>query len=185
MGNKHLHYSLSKFINRKTVLLCVVYIFILLAISGCSGMKPSQKAPDFEITLYQTENYSEDEIYRFTSGKSLPMVLNFWFPSCPPCIAEMPEINSLYHEHKNDIDVVGIQLVGLDSVDDGKKFVKDTAISYAVGSDPDGSISVLYGVSGFPTTFFINAKGDVVKTWQGAINADQLKENVDLILSDD
>ena len=69
----------------------------------------------------------------------------------------MPEINNLYKEHKNDVEVVGIQLVGLDSVDDGKNFVKDTSISYAVGSDPDGSISVAYGVSGFPTTFFIDS----------------------------
>ena len=73
----------------------------------------------------------------------------------------MPEINNLYKEHKNDVEVVGIQLVGLDSVDDGKNFVKDTSISYAVGSDPDCSISVAYGVSGFPTTFFIDSKGDV------------------------
>ena len=97
----------------------------------------------------------------------------------------MPEINNLYKEHKNDVEVVGIQLVGLDSVEDGKNFVKDTSISYAVGSDPDGSISVAYGVSGFPTTFFIDSKGYVLKTWEGAINADQLKQNINLILSND
>lgn len=185
MGNKHHHYLLSKFTNSATILTCVAFISILLAISGCSAMKTSQKAPAFDITLYQTENYSEDELYRFTSGKSSPMVLNFWFPSCPPCIAEMPEINNIYKEYKNKIDVVGIQLVGLDSVDDGKKFVKDTDISYAVGPDPDGSISVAYEVSGFPTTFFINEKGNVIKIWQGAINGDQLRENIDLILSDE
>ena len=185
MINKHSYYSLSELINSKSVLVCVVLIFILSATSGCSTMKSSQKAPEFDITLYQTEDYPEDEIYRFTREKSLPIVLNFWFPSCPPCVAEMPEINNLYKEHKNDVEVVGIQLVGLDSVDDGKNFVKDTGISYAVGSDPDGTISVAYGVSGFPTTFFIDAKGDVLKTWEGAINADQLRENINLILSDD
>ena len=171
--------------NSKVVLVCVVSVLIISATSGCSAMKSSQKAPEFEITLYETEDYSEDELYRFTRVKSLPIVLNFWFPSCPPCVAEMPEINNLYKEHKNDVEVVGIQLVGLDTVDDGKNFVKDTGISYAVGSDPDGSISVAYGVSGFPTTFFIDAKGDVLKTWEGAINADQLRDNINLILSDD
>ena len=185
MINKHSHYSLSIFINLKNVLFCVVLIFILYATFGCSAMKSSQKAPEFDITLYQTEDYSEGDLYRFTKEKSLPIVLNFWFPSCPPCVAEMPEINNLYKEHKNDVEVVGIQLVGLDSVDDGKNFVKDTSISYAVGSDPDGSISVAYGVSGFPTTFFIDSKGYVLKTWEGAINADQLKQNINLILSND
>jgi len=129
MINKHSHYSLSIFINLKNVLFCVVLIFILYATFGCSAMKSSQKAPEFDITLYQTEDYSEGDLYRFTREKSLPIVLNFWFPSCPPCVAEMPEINNLYKEHKNDVEVVGIQLVGLDSVDDGKNFVKDTSIS--------------------------------------------------------
>ena len=79
MINKYSLYSLLKFMNSKVVLVCVVSVLIISATSGCSAMKSSQKAPEFEITLYETEDYSEDELYRFTRVKSLPIVLNFWF----------------------------------------------------------------------------------------------------------
>ena len=79
--------------------------------------------------------------------------------------------------------MVGIQLIGLDSLEDGQKFVTENDINYAVGPDIKGEIAVDYGVSVFPTTFFIDARGDIFKTWQGSISQQQMDEVLDHMLS--
>lgn len=48
------------------------------------------------------------------SLKGKVIFLNFWATWCPPCLAEMPSVNKLYEEFKDDKDVVFI-LVDADS----------------------------------------------------------------------
>ena len=160
-------------------------IIIIFGISSVSCNKSGDKnrAPKFVIDLYGTNDYEEGISYLFDPKGNSPLIVNFWFPSCPPCIAEMPEINSIYRIHKDRLDVVGIQLIGLDSLEDGQKFVTENDINYAVGPDIKGEIAVDYGVSVFPTTFFIDARGDIFKTWQGSISQQQMDEVLDHMLS--
>ena len=79
---------------------------------------------------------------RFVLGDSIskPIIINFWFPSCPPCVEEMPDLNEFYHANKTNVDVLGIQLIGLDSLSDGQEFVSNMNIAYAVGPDLDLSL---------------------------------------------
>ena len=73
-------------------------------------------APDFEIALFENDNHGQGETFRLSDAQGRPVILNFWFPSCPPCVAEMPDIDAAFKAHKSDgIEVVGIQLVGLDT----------------------------------------------------------------------
>ena len=112
---------------------------------------------------------------------SKPIILNFWFPSCPPCIEEMPDINEFYHDNKAKVDVLGIQLIGLDSPSDGQKFVSDMNIAYAVGPDLDGSIAVNYSVHLFPTTIFVNQTGNITRSWQGIISKNEIQAIINSI----
>ena len=154
-----------------------VAILVTVALfTGCVNKNESRQAPGFDITLYGSEDYELGDSYNFNPANTSPLILNFWFPSCPPCVAEMPEINSIYERHKTILDVVGIQLVGLDSIEDGEKFVAENRISYAVGADLDGQISVDYGVSVFPTTIFVSHEGKIIRTWQGMITETEIGE---------
>ena len=61
--------------------------------------------PDFEIDVYQgAETLGGSALLLsdlFAQGK--PVVLNFWAGLCPPCRAEMPDLQEVYQEHKGDI----------------------------------------------------------------------------------
>ena len=48
-------------------------------------------APDFELTLFGTGTREKGETLKMSDLRGQPVVLNFWFPSCPPCVAEMPD----------------------------------------------------------------------------------------------
>jgi len=149
---------------------------------GCQPQILESEAPFFAITTYETEFYEKGNVFELDGNSQKPTVINFWFPSCPPCVKEMPDIDSVYRLYKDQIDVVGVQMIGLDSVSDGSDFVREAAIGYAVGPDKDGSIAVNYGVTGFPTTIFVDSERQIFKSWQGEIKSEQMKEILDTLV---
>ena len=44
--------------------------------------------------------------FDFNTAKGKVVVINFWATWCPPCIAEMPSLDLLYQNYKNNDDVV-------------------------------------------------------------------------------
>ena len=81
------------------------------------------------------------------------------------------------------MEFIGVQLVGLDTVEDGKRFVNDMGITYPVGADEDGGIVQAYGITGFPTTVFIDRNQGITRKWSGVLNEEKLEELVAEILN--
>ena len=44
-------------------------------------------------------------------------------------------IDNFYLQNKKDVEVVAIQLLGLDSINEGQNFVREKNIHFAVGAD--------------------------------------------------
>ena len=145
------------------------------------------KAPDFKLVLFGNDDHEAGETIRLSDFAGKPVVLNFWFPSCPPCVAEMPDFETAYQEFKEDgVEFIGVQLVGLDSVDDGQEFVNKIGVNYSVGpdkiGDKMGDIVMEYKISGFPTTVLIDRDGNIHRRWSGALDLEKLQELVREIL---
>jgi thiol-disulfide isomerase/thioredoxin len=143
--------------------------------------KALDPAIDFELDLFSNEEHQAGEHISLAGFSGDPVVLNFWFPSCPPCVAEMPDFEELHQKYKGDgLKVVGVQLLGLDSVEDGQTFVDRLNVNYMLGPDqtPDefGQTVMNYKVSGFPTTVFIDRDHNIVRKWTGALNFEKLEE---------
>ncbi|HET8839502.1 MAG TPA: TlpA disulfide reductase family protein [Flavobacteriaceae bacterium] len=94
--------------------------------------------------------------------------INIWATWCAPCIAEMPGINDLYNDLKNE----NIQFV-LFSVDDefenALAFIKRKEYSFPIYHS-GGNIPPLYQTGTIPTTFIIDTKGNLVLEHQGMAN---------------
>ena len=161
---------------------------ILLAIAlGCGIGESASAAPDFELTLFANEDHRAGETLRLSQLDGRPVVLNFWFPSCPPCVAEMPHFEDAYQKFKPEgVAFIGVQLLGLDSAEDGQRFVERLMVNYALGPDERdgvfGEIVKDYEVSGFPTTVFIDRSRDIRRTWTGSLDAERLDELIREIL---
>ena len=140
-------------------------------------------APDFQLELFANDNHPDGELIRLSQFRGQPVVINFWYPSCPPCRLEMPDLEATFLKHKVDgVEFIGVQLLGLDSVEDGQEFIEEFGISYAVGPDPDGSIVKDYNLIGFPTSVFVSRDQQIVRSWAGALTGEKLEELVQELL---
>ena len=155
-----------------------------VAMGAGESSRSEDAAPDFEIALFENQNHRKGEVFRLSDAQGRPVILNFWFPSCPACVAEMPDIDAAFNAHKSDgIEFVGIQLVGLDTAADGRAFVDDIGVTYALGADEAGSIVRDYKVTGFPSTVFIDEDQNIVRKWTGFLNAEKIEELIQELLN--
>lgn len=128
-------------------------------------------APDFTL---KDLNGKEVSLKDF-KGKNV--YLNFWATWCPPCKAEMPEIEKLYQETK-DSDLV---ILAIDIGEDKKTvsdFISENKYSFNVLLDEKNEIANIYGVSSIPLSLFIDKEGYVVNQQVGSMNIEQMKEYV-------
>lgn len=112
-----------------------------------------------------------------------PLLVNFWFPSCPPCRAEMPDLQAAYEKYGDDVAFIGIQQLGLDSAANGEAFVKELSLTYPSMPDLESKVQLGYEVFSFPTTVFLDKNHDIARTWTGIIGKDQLAEQLEALIA--
>jgi thiol-disulfide isomerase/thioredoxin len=128
------------------------------------------------------ETFSHGEFsLELNDGK--PILVNFWFPSCPPCRAEMPDLQAAYEKYGEDVAFIGIQQLGLDSAANGEAFVKELGLTYPSMPDLESKVQFGYEVFSFPTTVFLNKNHDIARTWNGIIGEDQLAEQLEALIA--
>ena len=147
--------------------------------TGRATSGAADTASDFELVLFGNENNTKGDLLRLSQLEGQPVVINFWFPSCPPCRAEMPDLESNFKRHRVDgVEYIGVQLLGLDSAEGGQRFIDELGITYSVGPDENGDIIRAYKITSFPTTVFLSADHKIVRKWAGFLNAEKLEELV-------
>ena len=130
--------------------------------------KPVNLAPDF--TVYDAAGKAV-QLHDFI-GK--PIVLNFWASWCGPCRSEMPEFQEVYNQLGDKVTFLMVN-AGQESANDVKSFLENAGYTFPVYYDTTDGAAVAYRVTGLPTTYFLNAKGEAVTYVVGAINKDTLR----------
>jgi len=97
--------------------------------------------------------------------------VNFWASYCiPSCVDEHPVLLDLAARHGDDLAMVGV-LVS-DTPDGARGFLaRYGEVSWPSMLNSDGQISIDYGVTGPPETFFVDAEGIVVARHVGPLTA--------------
>ena len=127
-------------------------------------------APDFTLT----DQYGNTHTLSDYKGKTV--FLNFWATWCGPCKSEMPDVQALYEaydENAGDLVVLGVANPGIQDVsqDEVEQFLTDHGYTFPVLMDTTGQVFAYYGISAFPTTFMIDANGNVYGYVPGAMSA--------------
>jgi cytochrome c biogenesis protein CcmG, thiol:disulfide interchange protein DsbE len=139
------------------------------------------KAPDFKaFTLDSIPRAKELADYR---GKVL--MINVWATWCLPCRVEMPSIEALNKDYASK----GLKIVAVSIDDPGtdasiRAFAKQYGLTFEILHDPQGRISDLYDVTGYPETFIIGKDGVIRKKLMSATdwNSPEARALVDRLL---
>lgn len=134
--------------------LLVIVLLGLLATQACLsiGSQVGNRAPDF--TLVDLDG----NIVCLSDFRGEVVFLNFWAIGCPPCRAEMPEMEALYQEYKDEgVVIIGVNIGEPESI--VSYFVTENDFSWIFVIDDNGGVSMEYEVLAIPSSFFIDRDG--------------------------
>ena len=162
----------------------VTAIFIMAAavmLAACGGVPAGPPAPDFQVTRFDgTEFKLSDQAGRHA------MVINFWYPSCPPCRAEMPDFEKAWQQLSDEgVRFLGVFVPqGFDTEQDARDFVDELRLTYWFATDEGALVAQTYELEYFPMTFFIDEAGRIFKELISALDEDKIVSIVREMIQD-
>lgn len=125
-----------------------------------AGTMPDPTQADFNFKLIDRDGNTKS----LADLKGKVIFMNMWATWCPPCIAEMPSIDKLHEEMGNDVAFVMLSLD--DDFEKAKSFDKRKGYDLPIYA-PGSNMPAMYQSSAIPTTFIIDAKGNLALTHKG------------------
>lgn len=156
-------------------------ILILALLAGCGAKKdpappaedppPSQEEPaesegaaalgslaSFSAGTLDGETFTQDDL----AARDVT-VLNFWALTCPPCIAEMPDLAAFAKALPDNVAVVTVCLDGYGSEDAVREILEEAGFEGATLITGDGDLADLAGNLMYtPTTVLADSAGALV-----------------------
>ena len=135
-------------------------------------------APDFAMQDYEGMTVQLSDLF------GTPIVMNFWSSGCGPCKMEMPDFQAASEELEDEVLFVMVDSIGVfgETVESGKAYVEEQGFTFPVFFDVDQEGISTYGITSFPTTFFLNENGEIVAYGQGMMSAETLEQGISMIL---
>jgi peroxiredoxin len=131
-----------------------VAIMSAAAVVPAAGIAPGAPAPGFQLPA------STGNPVALADLKGQVVLINFWASWCGPCRQEMPILDQLYRSYQ----AAGFTLIGVNvepNTADAQKFLKATPVSFPILFDPTSAVSMLYQVSGMPSTVIVDRTGKI------------------------
>lgn len=159
---------------RWTILL-IMGITVGMAAVACN---PGEPAADFALTTFDGEEF------RLSEQRGNVVVINFWYPSCPPCRDEMPAFQEAWEQYQGrKVRFIGLFVPqGFDTEESAREFVDELGLTFTFATDVRAGVAQAYAVQYFPTTYFIDQGGRVHLMEISRMDVERLSDIIDDLL---
>jgi cytochrome c biogenesis protein CcmG, thiol:disulfide interchange protein DsbE len=99
------------------------------------------------------------------------VAVNFWATWCGPCRMEIPDLAEVWKGHQDRC----FELLGV-AEESGREDIAAAApqIPYPILVDADAQALDVWNVSSYPTTFLVDAEGNLRHVYRGVLDRDEL-----------
>lgn len=178
--------------NWSNVLLAIIILLLFIPqtampikvfFSRLFSFSPSEIAVEKRAALdtYQWELASlEGGRLSLAASEEKVILINFWATWCPPCVAEMPSLQSLYNDYGEKVD---FYFVSMEDPEKIAPFMEKRGYDFPVFI-PIQEVPNAIRSNSLPTTYVISKKGDIVIDKSGAADWDseKVREVLDQLL---
>lgn len=99
-----------------------------------------------------------------TDLKSKYILVDFWFSSCSPCIAQFSQMKNVYSKFNNKgFEIVAISIDGKQAIPAYKKIIKDNNYTWLQLLDLNGVKAKAMDINTYPTSFLLDSHFKIIK----------------------
>lgn len=148
-----------------------IAFLLFLSFAACNqipGAKEGRLAPDFTFKdIHEIE-------HQLSAYRGKVVLVHFWTDWCNSCRAEFPRVQDIYADLKSDdFELLAVNVGQAASV--SKTFQKDFEVTFPMLVDEQKISQDLYQIEGYPTNFFINPEGKIVRIITGWVPKKQVE----------
>lgn len=155
----------------------IIFSLILLMLYPLGGLRAKvSQVQKFGAQNFKLHDLTGNEI-RLSDFRGKVVLLNFWATWCAPCLREMPLLEKLHQNYKNqDVQIIGIAVVS--RTEDIPKTIEATGVTYPILS---GNMQVIadYGYfTSIPQSFIISRDGTIIKEMEGSFDYTDFEKEI-------
>lgn len=152
-------------------------LLIALALAGCSKPATLGPAPSWKLKDVNGKEVTSEQL------KGKVVVVDFWATWCGPCRAEIPGYVAMQKKYGDRLAIVGV------SVDQGgpdlvKAFGEKFGVNYPLVMADEAIQKAFGGIEAIPTTFLIDANGQIRDRKVGAEETETYEKKVAAVLAE-
>lgn len=167
--------------NRNIQILVAVIVILLVSALLLSSQLSQQNGIQKAIIGKSVGEFSlldlENQSVNLSDYQGKYVLLNAWATWCPPCRAEMPDLNE-FHQANQDKGFEILAINAGESRDTAAAFSEALGLDFKILLDTDGTVLTGLGISGFPTSILIDPEGKVAMIHIGMIFPEDLNNKV-------
>lgn len=145
--------------------------------SNPSGLSEAPRIGSLPPNFQWTDQKSGQPV-TLESLRGKPLLLNFWGTWCPPCKAEMPEMQKIYDQQKDRVRFLGVTMGPRDEPLGVAQFVQLENYTWDFIHDPNSDVMNRYQVTGIPSSYYIDKNGVIRAIFVGGADQPTIEANL-------
>ncbi len=152
--------------------------WLAVALAAVAACNPASKAEDVADLGFIVKDVDGNDV-RLSDYRGRPLIVNFWFTTCPPCRQETPVFVKLVEKYKDK----GFTVLGLsisDTPEQIRAFSAEFGVNYPmfVAAGREDILQAYRAIVAYPVSWFVKPDGTVYLKHLGTASPEWFEQQV-------